>query len=242
MEKWKKIAISICAVLVAGYTIFCLSFFSNKNLNSNCKRIEITFSDSGVRKFVSEPEMLQFIQRAGFRIEGETISHKRCHQIEQQALLHPMIRTACCYMSPDGTMHLILSQRIPVLRVLGADNYYVDSDRKIMRTRSSTASYVPIVTGRVPQHLAQGELFDFVSWLRKDDFWSAQITQINVNTANNIELIPRVGNSIILMGNIDDYEIKLSKLKTLYNDGFSKFGWKEYSYIDLRFKGQVVCR
>ena len=202
----------------------------------------LKFSDSNVRAFVDATEMEQFIRRNGILPEGETVSPRRCKLIEDQALLHPMIRTACCYMSPDGVMHLTLSQRVPVLRVLGGDNYFVDSDRRIMRPRTTTASYVPVVTGRVSQHFAQNELFDFVLWLKRDSFWSAQITQINIVGNDNIELVPRVGSGVIILGGLQDYDKKLRKLKTLYTEGFSKFGWKNYREIDLRFKGQIVCR
>ena len=186
--------------------------------------------------------MQQFIRRSGIIPENEVITPRRCGQIEEQAMQHPMIRLAKCYASPDGTLHLKLQQRIPVMRILGADNYYVDSDRRIMFTRNSTASYVLVVTGRVPQHFAQGELFDFVMWLEKDKFWSAQITQINIVDSEHIELIPRIGTGTIMLGNLGNYENKLRKLQTLYTEGFSKFGWKDYKQIDLRFRGQIVCR
>lgn len=242
MERWKQIATCICAGLVCAYIVFCISYFSERRLNPVCNNFEVRFLDSHQRQFVSTSEMQQFIRRTGIKLEDEPISSQRCQQIEEHALQHPMIRKAKCYCSPDGTVHLRLQQRIPVFRVLGADNYYIDSDRRLMFTRTTTATYVPIVTGRVSQHLAQGELYDFVRWLEKDKFWSAQITQINIVDAEHIELIPRIGTGTIMLGNLSDYEKKLEKLQTLYTEGFSKFGWKEYKEIDLRFRGQIVCR
>ena len=242
MERWKQILKGVCAAIIGVYVVFCVFYFSQSRLNPTCSSFDIRFSDSRRRSFVTETEMQQFIRRTGIKPETEPISSQRCQQIEEQALQHPMIRTAKCYASPDGVVHLKLSQRIPVMRVLGADNYYVDSDRKIMYPRTTTASYVPVITGRVPQHWAQNELFDFIQWLKDDSFWGAQITQINVVDPDHIELIPRIGSGTIMLGNINDYQAKLKKLQTLYTEGFSKFGWKEYKQIDLRFKGQIVCR
>lgn len=153
-----------------------------------------------------------------------------------------MVRTATCYPTPGGDIVVRLTQREPKIRIMGADNYYVDADRRIMQVRSTTAADVPIITGHVSQRMAQEELFDFCEWLEDDDFWTAQVEQIHVAGPSRIELVPRVGSGIIILGSLKEYEGKLRKLKVLYQKGFSRFGWKEYKEIDLRFKGQVVCR
>ena len=125
---------------------------------------------------------------------------------------------------------------------MGDENYYVDSDRRRMPVRSTTAAYVPVVTGRVPLRFAAGELYDFVQWMEDDPYWRAQIEQINVISPQRIELIPRVGSGVVVLGSLDNYAGKLRKLKKLYQDGFSSFGWNDYAEVDLRFRGQVVCR
>jgi cell division protein FtsQ len=111
-----------------------------------------------------------------------------------------------------------------------------------MQVRNSTAAYVPIVTGRVPLRFATGELYDFVLWVEDDDYWRAQIEQIHVVSPKRIELVPRVGSGVIVLGSLENYPLKLRKLKKLYQDGFSSFGWNDYAEVDLRFRGQVVCR
>lgn len=242
MARWKQILIAVIAVLLGSYLVFSIIYFHGKHEQPDCSIFTISFSDADERQFVSAEEMRQFVLRSGLNPEKIAITEKRCHQIEQLALQHPMIRTATCYSTPSGQVVLRLSQRVPMLRVLGADNYFVDSDRRIMPVRSTTASDVPVLTGRIAQHDAQGCLYDFVEWLEDDGFWSAQVAQINVAGPNRIELIPRVGSGVIILGNLDEYPQKLRKLKALYQRGFAKFGWKEYKEIDLRFRGQIVCR
>jgi len=242
MELWKKIVLSITAVLVVGYLLFSFFYYKESRQEPVCHGMAISFSDADQRQFVSAEEISQFIARSGLNPVGEPLSPRRCHNIEQQALQHPMIRHARCYSRPDGYVQLTLTQRIPMLRVLGGDSYFVDTDRRIMPVRSTTASDIPIVTGRVSQRMATEELFDFIEWLEDDSFWRDQVVQINVVTPQQIELIPRVGDGVILLGSLDGYKGKLKKLKSLYQDGFAKFGWKEYNEIDLRYRGQVVCR
>jgi len=242
MELWKKITLGTAIGLAAAYLLFSLVFFRERRVEPVCKQLVIQLADGKQKQYATPEEMRNFICNAGLNPEGGAITERHCHDIEQMVLQHPMVRTASCYATPSGDVVVRITQREPKLRVLGAENYYVDSDRKIMQVRSSTAADVPVVTGRVSQRMAQEELFDFVEWLEDDDFWTAQIEQIYVAGPNRIELVPRVGSGVILLGSLHEYDRKLRKLKVLYQKGFSRFGWKEYNEIDLRFNGQVVCR
>ena len=106
----------------------------------------------------------------------------------------------------------------------------------------TTASYVPVLTGRVTKKRATNDLYDFVEFLENDDFWHAQIVQINVTPNQQIELIPRVGDQVILLGKLDGYKKKLDKLETFYTSVMNKRGWLGYKEIDLRYHGQVIGR
>ena len=89
---------------------------------------------------------------------------------------------------------------------------------------------------------AQIKLCNFVNYLQSDELWRNQITQIYVNAANELELVPRVGNHIILLGGLDDYENKMNKLEAMYSKGFEITDWNAYSLINLKFKDQVICK
>ena len=70
----------------------------------------------------------------------------------------------------------------------------------------------------------------------------AQVDQIYINKKGQAELIPKIGNQEILLGDFQDVEGKLEKLIAFYKDGIGYKGWKTYSTIDLRFDNQVVCK
>jgi cell division protein FtsQ len=77
--------------------------------------------------------------------------------------------------------------------------------------------------------------------LRENSFWNAQIEQINVLKDNDIELIPRVGDHIIYLGKIDNFEEKLKRLMIFYKDGLNKIGWNKYKRINLEYDNQIIC-
>ena len=86
------------------------------------------------------------------------------------------------------------------------------------------------------------DVFKVAEFIRTDPLWHAQIEQLYVNKELEIELIPRVGNHRIVVGDATDLKKKLDKLKIFYKKGLSKTGWNEYSVINLKFANQVVCK
>ncbi|MBR3647676.1 MAG: hypothetical protein IKN59_04720 [Paludibacteraceae bacterium] len=240
--KGQTIIAIVFASLLSAYVLFALIFFPTQTPDVPCKKVEITIEDQKQRAYVKPQELQQYVLTNHGELVGHDVEEIPLLSIEQTLLKHPMLREAEVWYSPEGVLHMEVEQREPVLRVMGGENYYVDSDRRRMPVRNTTAAYVPVVTGRVSQRFATGELYDFVCWMEQDNYWRAQIEQINVVSPTYIELVPRVGSGIVVLGNLDNYQGKLRKLKKLYTDGFSTFGWTDYAEIDLRFRGQVVCR
>ncbi len=228
--------------LLTAYVLFSLVFFPASHQPTFCTDISITIEDAKERAYVTPNELRTFLDAECGSPIGDTVNNALLASIEEHMKQHPLVRTAEAWCTPQGVIHLAVTQRQPMLHVMGTDNYYVDADRQKMPVRSSIAAYVPVVTGRVTPRLATGELFDFVEWMEDDPYWRAQIEQIHVVSPQRIELIPRVGSGVIVLGTLDNYPAKLRKLKKLYQDGFSNFGWDDYAEVDLRFRGQVVCR
>jgi cell division protein FtsQ len=89
-------------------------------------------------------------------------------------------------------------------------------------------------------------LADFI---RHHEFWNAQVQQVFVNASGEMELIPRVGNHTIVLGDLEggqagyekEMEEKFNKLFLFYREGLSKQGWDKYNTINLTFKDQIVC-
>ena len=240
MKAQNVIAI-VFASLLAAYVLFSLVFFPAAH-TTICKDLDINVRDADERAYVTTKELRGYLTSNCGPLVGDSINNARLTAVEKTMLGHPMLRTAEAWCSPEGVLHISVTQRQPVLRVMGDENYYVDSDRRKMPVRTTTAAYVPVISGRVPLRFATGELYDFVLWLEQDPYWSAQIEQINIVNNRHIELIPRVGSGVIVLGSLEDYPAKLRKLRKLYQHGFSSFGWNDYAEVDLRFRGQIVCR
>jgi cell division protein FtsQ len=110
---------------------------------------------------------------------------------------------------------------------------------------------VPIANGNIFERLENGdtvysfvgnEVFKIASYVDKQPFYKALIEQIFVNADNDMVLVPKIGNHVIIFGDANQIEIKFKKLLAFYREGMNRIGWSAYKSIDVRFDGQVICK
>lgn len=241
-KTWSLIVAIPGTIIVLGYLFFYISQYSNSDNSLICKDLIVEFDDKEKIYLINAEEVIKIIENAGLHPVGVVYRKIKTDKIEKLLRKNPMIRLVESYKTPSGIVKVKLTQRVPKFIVAGVENFYVDNDKRFFPVSLNHAVYVPVVSGRVTQSFATNELFEFIDFLEKNAFWSAQIEQIFVKDDLRIELIPRVGNGVILLGKIENYEKKLSNLEKLYKHGFNKMGWDKYSSINLEYQGQIVCK
>lgn len=171
------------------------------------------------------------------------------HTLEGILASNPWVENAQVYTDANRVMHIILTQRVPLVRIFEQDgnSYYLDDVLQAMPLSNHYTHYTPIVTG-VPQlHndsvslKTKGEIVGLVKHISMNAFWSAQISQIDMAADGGFELIPVLGTQRIVLGDTTRLDAKLDKLLAFYKQIQNRVGWDKYTRIDLRFKGQVVA-
>jgi len=241
MSTISKILISLCILAILGYAGFMIWQSSDTDKNTICVGLDVKLLDESSARFISEHEIAKLLDSKGLNPVGNKYKIISTEAIERELLRNELIRTTECYKTISGKVVVEVTQRTPKFLIVGNQSYYVDSDRKLMPVSLNYAAYVPVVSGRVLRRMATHEIFDFVTYLEKDTFWNAQIEQIHVRDDLKVELVPRVGNAVVLLGSFDNFEKKLRNLRELYTQGFNVVGWNRYDKIDLQYDGQVVC-
>lgn len=238
-NRWVKISLVIFVLI---YWVFALKMFAYKSEEGVCPRVRVTISDKHLLEFVTEQDVIDLLNDKSISPIGKRIDKIDTDSLENYLKRKSRIKTAECYVTPNGDLRVNVTQREPVLRVMGATgNYYVDYELKKMAVSSAFTAYVPIATGYVSEGMALNELGEFALFLRDNAFWNNMIEQIDVDKNGEVTLVPRVGNQLILMGTLENYKEKLERLRTLYEKGFNKVGWNKYKQITLKYDGQVVC-
>jgi cell division protein FtsQ len=207
-----------------------------------CKGIEIAVAETGGASYMNHTQIESLLGKANIKLTGRKMSAINAGFIEKTLKDHPLIKNAEVYKTIDEKVKIRVFQRIPILRVFSErGNYYVDSEGRIMPIPSNYAAYVPLATGAISDEYAKNQLYGFAEFLRKNKSWNEQIEQIHVLPNLDIELTPRKGNHIILLGKIENYRENLDKLELFYKKGLNKVGWNKYSQINLKYENQVVC-
>ena len=229
-------------ILVVGYVTFAIWSFSSIDRGVVCRNLEINLLDKEKNQLISQSEIAGLLEGKNLNPIGKTYKRIKTESIEKELLRNPMIKSVECYKTPSGIIYLNVQQRIPRFIISGKENFYVDADKKIFPVSLNNAVYVPVVSGRVTKTFVTEHLFDFVDYIANNIFWDAQIEQIYVREHQKIELIPRVGHAVIILGQLDNYAEKLDNLYYLYKKGFNIMGWNHYKVIDLQYKNQIVCK
>lgn len=239
----KRILLTIVLLLAAAYLIVAVTAFNRKSAEATCTDIELVIKDTVYAGFITKKEVLSMLRKQKLDPIGQKLEEVRTQKLEEALSTHPLIDRVECYKTPSHKICVEVSQRIPILRVMSnrGENYYLDNKGTVMPPDAKCVAHVPLATGNVEKSFAVKDLYKFGVFLQKNPFWDAQIEQIYVLPDKNVELVPRVGDHLIYLGQLKDYDQKLERLKTFYQKALNKVGWNKYSRINVEFDNQIIC-
>ena len=241
---WKKTLLVVADIFLGVYLLLAVTAF-NKPDNSNlvCSQVKIDISDSGTEGFLNTDEIKKILQKNNMYPLGKLIGEVNCREMEEFLMTSPFVDQAQCYKTQNGHINIMLTQRMPIIRIMAEDgsNYYLDNHGGIMGNIKYTADMI-IATGKISQKYAQDSLSQVANFITHSKLWNSQIEQINVLHDGTMELVPRVGEHTIYIGKPTDIEQKLDRLEKFYRYGLSKAGWNKYKYINVEFSNQIICR
>lgn len=239
----RKIIHIIVWLVVFAYLGMSLAFTERMVKTQAVEAIVVEISDSLELKIVSKESVFEKLKSHGFRINGMPVDSVDRLAIGDVVRDINGVKDASVFYTPDGDLNIRVWQKTPVVRIKsGRQDYYLDEDNQILGSLISHTPRVTVITGNVDLDLAKGKLFDLAILIQNDSFYSSLIQEIHLDKRQFLEIIPRVGNHRIFMGEPEDMEWKLRKLKAFYNKAFPNLGWDRYSSIDLRYGDQVVCK
>lgn len=193
------------------------------------------------------------VKSLGLNIKGMAIGKLDVGRVEAIVNENPYVAKANAFVNANNQLEVNITQRMPILRIMDANGnqYYLDNDGHRIPFSKSYSPRVMIVSGSLPPYDIEFQtagksmlldVFTLSKYIQKNEFLNAMISQVHVNGLGDILLIPQIGQQKILFGNIDNMEEKFHRLEVFYKEGMSTVGWGKYSTLDVRFKGQVVCK
>ncbi len=257
----KIVAISLWSL--AGLVLMVsLGFSGHEQQMQKCKGLRIKIADETGHYFIEPKDIVEVLNSKGGKIKGSAMKDINISLLEKIVHTNPFVSEAEVYSTIDGYVNIDVWQRHPLIRIINNDNehFYIDNKGSFMPVSDKYTSQVVVASGSIFDDYAERNLNyavpftgdslskpilvqinEVALFLQSSVFWDAQIEQIYVNEQSELELIPRIGDHRILIGNSDQLEAKMEKLFVFYNQGITKAGWDKYSVINLKYKDQVVC-
>lgn len=247
---WKQLLVGSAWAISLGGVIVLMSFINSKKAEVLCKDIKIYIP--GNQYFIDRDEVDKLLLIDSSTLIGRKMEDINIQQLEKKLKDNPFIESAKVYTEMNGEIMVEISQRQPILRIMNRtdQDFYVEQHGlKIPLSQNFTAR-VLVANGFIDEGFANQvdslktplakDLYKTADFIRRDSLWDAQIAQIYVNKDHEIELIPRVGNNRILLGNADELERKFHNLLVFYKQAIPQVGWDAYKVINIKYANQVV--
>lgn len=238
---WLLAALSILVLFIAA---------SHKRKNALCSGIKIKIESDNQGAFVTEMEIAELINKDG-TITERKIAAINVANLETALRANDWVKDAELYFDNNDLLHIVIKQRQPIARLFNVDgtSHYLDADALRLPVKNTATARVLAVTGfpsnnEVLAHadsLVLNDVKAISNFIYADSFWNAQIAQVNITNTGKFEMVPAIGNHIILFGSIDNLVDKFERLYTFYAKAWLQNGIDTYETIDLRFDKQVVA-
>ncbi len=229
-------------VAVTAYLIFTFSHITGQGDKSVCSSVEVAIVDSLHGGFITEQEVEALLKKGQQYPVGLVMDSINSKTIETLLKKNPFIKDAVCYKTPGGRINIIITQRLPIMRIMteSGEDFYIDENGKKMNPGNYVAD-LTIATGSIDPDYTRKHLVPLGKYLHENEFWNNQIEQVYVTEEKKMELVPRVGHQIIEVGVPEDMEDKLKNLEQFYRKVMPTVGWNKYSKINLEYDNQIIC-
>lgn len=217
--------------------------------------LDVTITDSLERGFVGKADVARWLEKEYKAYAGLPLDSVDLAGIEKLVQAHSVVRDCQAWLTDDGILHVALSQREPVVRFDdGSNGYYADATGFVFPLQARGSADVPVVSGSIPLKIPRGfkgypsdsvekewldQMIGMINTMR-GTVWEHNIVKITVSPRKNLVLIPREGREQFIFGEPVRVEEKLLLMKAYYESVAPVH--PQYRSVDLRYRGQIVCR
>ncbi|MCB9032730.1 MAG: hypothetical protein H6553_02720 [Chitinophagales bacterium] len=246
----KNILIKIVFFTILIVFVASIVIAKNKRDNKSISDLQIEFSQGADNLLITKDDIYYYIVKY-YPVHNNSVSGKQLEDIEQSVSKIPFVQSAQAFLDNNNLLRVKVTPRTPIARVFasGQSSFYIDNEGVMFPTSKNYTVKVPIITGKINQKYIKNDTINNVKLLQvlqtvktmqQDEFMNALVGQININSKNQIELIPRLAEHTIVIGDDKDLEDKFNRLKIFYKEVLTKVGWEKYKVINIMYKEQLV--
>lgn len=251
MKQWQKIVIRIIwSIAAAGLIVlFVVSWKAKSAKQLTYIQIELV-GESAEALFMDEISIRVILNEQGVQV-GMPVEKINLTQLEKFIEKTEWVKNAEFFINNKLVLEVKIEQRIPIARVFTASgaSFYIDNEGTRLPLKQLTVLNLPVFTGfptdqqklSKPDSVLLKDVLFFAKTIQKDSFFMAQVAQVNIEPNGTFQMVPTLGDHLVLLGTVDQLEDKLNRLFTFYKKVWLGSGVNAYQYIDCRFNHQVVA-
>jgi cell division protein FtsQ len=246
-----KRELKITAILAV---VFGLIAFSEKKQGTvSVKDIVIKIENIEGNQFIDESDIIDLMQLDEENLKGASLDKLNLKQIETRIKMNRFVKDAELYSDLKGNLVVKATLRRPVARLVRNDgpDGYIAEDGTVMPVSDKFTTRVVLISGSYIRGLLSLEnlnkneetknLMTMLDMIREDDFWRAQIAQLDIDSKGHINIMPQIGGQLIEFGVADNLETKFRKMKIFYKEILPQRGWNTYKRVNLEYEGQIIA-
>ena len=247
-------ALAFCLLAVCLYAIYGLN--ESKRKQVTCSGIKVEFADS--LRFVAAEDIEGYLKKEYGHCIGQRLDSVDLRKVEKILDSKGAILKTEAYTTPDGVLNVRVYQREPVVRFQKGDyGFYSDERGFLFPLQRNYTSNVAIIDGNIPLSVEKGfkgepktaaekqwlaGIIELADYMDNSEIWSGNICQISVDSTGDLRMIPRQGKEVFIFGKPDDIEDKFRRIGEYYTAIVPEKGNGSYSTVNVKYKGQIVCR
>ncbi len=251
MKNWQKIVINILWSIAAAALIvlFVVSWKAKSEKQLTDIQVELV-GESAQALFMDEIAIRSILNEQGVKA-GMPIEKINLTQLEKFIEKTEWVKNAEFFINNKLVLEVKIEQRIPIARVFTSSgtSFYIDIEGSRLPLKQLTVLNLPVFTGfptdqpklSRPDSVLLKDVLFFAKTIQKDSFFMAQVAQVNIEPNGTFQMVPTLGDHLVLLGTVDQLEDKLNRLFTFYKKVWLVSGVNAYQYIDCRFNHQVVA-
>src|SRR5688572_22207525 len=240
----------VTAVLIVGGII---AFTERRQGSASIKDITIKMKNAHENHFLDEDDIVSLMELKKDNLKGASLDRVNMKEVEKKIRRDPFGKDAQLYSDLKGNLVVSAELVRPIARIARNDgpDGYVSEDGMIMRVSDKfTSRVIRVSSNYVKQILGQHslittesglQLMELINTIREDEFWNAQIAQLDIDSKMRITIYPQVGDERIEFGKPENVETKLKKLMIFYKEILPRMGWNKYDRVNLEYEGQIVA-
>jgi cell division protein FtsQ len=264
MKKFLKILLIVVWVLLVAGAGTLVGFVEAEQYSRPCKKVEIRIDYGAADILITKKEIDSILQKTAGMLKGKPLGYINTGAIEKAIRGQSYVAKVSVFENNEGTLFINIRQREPLLRIINRkyESFYLDESGALLPVNPNFSARVLVANGEIDDSYIKNpnyrvnilalsdsvfydslltNLYKLTMYITHDKFMKAQIAQVYVNEFGEFELIPRIGDHVILLGKAEDLDDKFRKLFAFYKFGLNRIGWNKYNTINIKYKNQVVC-